>query len=200
MTDYTWPSTVKPTTSSLAWMDNTKVFVSPLSGTVRTESLPGGRWSLSLTVTGLDNQEVNKIHTIEAFLFRLNGAEHRAVIPDPAYRRAGPGGGTPIVNGASQVGLTLSTSGWTPSITVLRAGDRIGVSNQMIPVVADVTANGSGVATISLAHPIRIAPTNGSAVEINAPTARYILTNKVSAASKPGTSKIIQVDFEEAIP
>lgn len=202
MTDYTWPSGIVPSSAALTWKDNTAVFVSPLSGTVRTENQSGGRWFLSLTIQNLKNATVvsNPIHELEAFLFKLNGVEHRAVIQDFAYVRSGPGGGTPLVNGASQTGLSLITDGWSNSTTVLYAGDRIGISGQMIPITADAATNGSGQVTLSLAHPILVAPSTNAAIEISNPTARYILSNNVSFASQPGIFKTILAEFEEAIP
>ena len=166
MTDYTWPATVIPNSAALTWMDNTVTFVSPLSGTTRTESRPGGRWALSMTLANLkaQDQASDPLRLIEAYLFKLNGREHRAVIQDFGYQRSGPGGGTPRVNGASQTGLSLNTDGWTASTTVLYAGDRIGVSNQIIPVTADVTSNVAGLATISLAHPVRTAPADSALI------------------------------------
>ena len=201
MTDYTWPATVTPTSSSLAWLDNTVIFQSPLSGTTRTESRPGGRWRISITVQNLKNitGADTDLKLIEAFLFKLNGAEHRAVITDSGYDRNGPGGGTPLVKGPDQTGLTLSSNGWTPVTTVLYAGDRIGVSGQMIPVVADVVSSGTGFVTMQLAHPIRTAPADASAIEIDNPTARFILANKPSFASVPGVFKTVLVEFEEDI-
>jgi len=183
-------------------MDNTRSFVSPLSGTTRTESLPGGKWAMSITVQNLKTNPVisNPLQELEAFLFRLNGKEHRAVINDFGYARTGPGGGSPVVVGGSQTGLSLDTGGWTADTTVLYAGDRIGVSSQMIPVVADVTSDNLGLATISLAHPIRTAPTHGVAIEIDAPTATYILSTKASFSMAPGIFKTVLVEFEEAIP
>ena len=145
-------------------------------------------------------QVSDPLRLAEAFLFRLNGKEHRAVIKDFDYERSGPGGGDPRVDGSSQTGLTIDTFGWPYSTTVLYAGDRIGVSGQMIPVVEDVTSNASGLATLNLAHPIRTAPTNLSQIEIDNPTARYILTNQVSLAAQPGIFKTIMVEFEESIP
>lgn len=195
MTDYTWPASVKPASSSLAWLDNTAVFQSPLSGTTRTLSRPGGRWRLTLTIQNLRDEPA-----VEAFAFRLNGAEHRAVVPDFAYSRKGSGGGTPRVMGASQTGLSLITDGWPVSSTVLLAGDRIGVSGQMLVVAEDATTDGSGVVTLSLANPIRTAPADNALLEIDAPTTRYILTNQASFASVPGVFKTILFEFEEAIP
>lgn len=157
---------------------------------------------MSLTIQNLKNNSVisNPLQEIEAYLFKLNGAEHRAVIKDFSYSRSGPGGGTPVVNGASQTGLTLATSGWPNSTTVLYAGDRIGISNQMIPITTDATTNGSGQVTLALAHPIRTAPSNGASVEIDNPTARYILINKASFSAVPGIFKTVLAEFEESIP
>jgi hypothetical protein len=137
---------------------------------------------------------------LESYLFRLNGAEHRAVVKDFAYERAGPGGGDPRIDGGGQTGLALDTYGWPNSTTVLYAGDRIGVSDQMIPVVSDVTSDAGGFATIALANPIRSAPDSASTIEIDNPTARYILANKSSFASAPGIFKTTLVEFEESIP
>jgi hypothetical protein len=195
VTDYTWPASVSPASASLTWVDNTAVFPSPLSGTVRTESRPGGRWAMSLTV-----QNLRDVPVIEAFLFRLNGAEHRAIIRDFAYKRQGAGGGSPVVAGAGQTGYTLATSGWPNSTLVLKAGDRIGVAGQMITVAEDATSNGSGNVTLQLAQELRTAPANGAAIEIDNPTARYILTNQASFASVPGVFKTVLCEFEEAIP
>jgi len=202
VTDYTWPSAVIPSSCALSWLDNTVVFKSPLSGSTRTESRAGGRWRQSITVQGLTNksQSANPLHLLEGFLFRLNGAENRAVIKDFAYSRSGPGGGTPLVRGASQTGLVLITDGWPVSTTVLYAGDRIGISNQMIPLAANATTDGTGIVSLSLAHPIRTAPANNASIEIDAPNARYILTHKASFSSKPATVKTVLIEFEEAIP
>ena len=195
MTDYVWPADVVPSSAAITWVDNTKVFVSPLSGTIRTETRPGGRWAQSLTV-----QNLKDVPAIEAFLFRLNGAEHRAIIRDFAYQRHGDGGGTPRVNGAGQTGLSLITDGWPNNTTVLVAGDRIGISGQMIPVVTNATTNASGQVTLSLAHPIRNAPAENALIEIDNPTARYVLTNQASFSSVPGVFKTVLVEFEESIP
>ncbi len=197
MTDYSWPSSITPATDNLTWLDNTVVFRSKLGGTIRTESRPGGRWFLSLAME-LENSV--DLGLLEAFLFRLNGAENRAVIKDFSYARNGPGGGSPLVNGASQTGKSLITDGWTPSTKVLYAGDRIGISNQMIPLASDATSNASGQVTLSLTHSIRTAPANNAAIEISNPTARYILVNKASFAASPGVDKVVLAEFEEAIP
>lgn len=202
MVDYTWPSTLCPKTSSLSWHDNTVPFESPLSGQLRTESRPGSKWNISMVFDAQKNkaQIANPLQILEAFCLRLNGKEHRTIMGDPAYERSGPGGGTPVVAGAGQTGLTLNTSGWPNSTVVLYAGDRIGVSNQILTVIDDVTSSPSGLATLVVHSNIRIAPSDLAAIEIDNPVARWVLMNKFSLAARPGIYKTVMLEFEEAIP
>jgi hypothetical protein len=84
----------------------------------------------------------------------------------------GAQGGTPILNAAGQTSTggnnsngSITTSGWTASTTVLKLGDKFTLANvfsihpqtrvstgdlQQFTVLADVTSNGSGVATITM--------------------------------------------------
>ena len=147
MTTYTWPANIYPSTSTLQWMDNSARFVSPLSGATRTVNRPGGRWRLTMSFQA---RKPATAQTLEAFLFRLEGATHRAVIPDFAYERQGTGGGveaspvyTPVVDGAGQTGRTLLTTGWAPGEVVLKAGDRVTVNGQMLVLAEDCTSSGT---------------------------------------------------------
>lgn len=204
-TIYDWPTGVYPSTFSLSWSDNTIKFVSPLSGQTRTETRPGGRWMATLTVGGLHNTDqanVKSVHTIEAFLYKLNGAANRVRLPDFSYERLGPGGGTGRVNGANQTGLSLVTDGWPTgtTTTVLYAGDRFTLDEQMLICAADVTSDTGGNATITLAHPIRTPTTDNDILDHTSPTAVYFLRNKVGFAARPGMSKSVLIELEEALP
>lgn len=203
MTDYNWPSGIVPSTSALTWLDNTAEFRSPLSGTTRTESRPGGRWALTITITNKKYKEgigKDPLAGLEAFIFMLNGKQHRAVIPDHAYRRSGPGGGAPKVKGGGmQTGLSLSTYGWPANTTVLYAGDRVGVSGQMIPLSEDATTDSSGECILKFAHALRNGAYGNTPIEIKAPTARFILQNKAGLDSRPGIFKGVMLEFEEDV-
>jgi hypothetical protein len=204
MTDYTFPTTLAPSSTSLAWLDNTASFVSPLSGTTRTESRPGGRWSLTMTfqnrknLTGADDP----LHELEAYIFKLNGAQNRAIIPDFGYLQSGDAanaaGLEPRVDGSAQTGLSLNTRNWLVGSKLL-AGDRITILNKMYVVAADATADGSGDMAITLAHPIITAAADGIQIYYGTVTARYILKNNASLAATPGIFKTILVEFEEAL-
>jgi hypothetical protein len=72
--------------------------------------------------------------------------------------RNGTGGpGSPLVNGAGQLGSNLVTDGWPPSTSnLLRDGDIIKVAGikHVLDVCGDVSSNGSGQATIPINPPI----------------------------------------------
>ena len=85
----------------------------------------------------------------------------------------GVGGGTPLVNGASQTGSSISTDGWPTTTTdVVKAGDfiRFAGMNRSFEVTADASSDGGGVAVISINPSIFAgdSPTNGNAVTIAA--------------------------------
>lgn len=204
MTDYNWPTNFVPTSSALTWHDNSIAFISPLSGQVRTESRPGGRWKLQLTLEAWKNETDPasgrvSVHELEAFLYKLNGTEHRAVIPDHSYARLGTGTGG-LVNGAGQTGKSIITDNWPTGTKIFYAGDRFTLDGQMHVITADVTTDGSGNATLPLAHPHRTATTNNAGLNVGYPTARYYLTNKVGFSNAPGVFKSVMLEFEEAIP
>lgn len=83
----------------------------------------------------------------------------------------GAHGGTPLVNGAAQVGTSLITDGWTASTLVLKAGDvftlagvnsvnpqsraSTGVLQQFV-ATADGTSSGTGTLTVSISPAITI--------------------------------------------
>lgn len=196
MTTYVWDSTIYPSASSLTWLDNSARFESALSGATRTVNRPGGRWRLSMTFNVRKPAEAQKI---EAFLWRLNGGTHRAQIKDFSYERQGTGAGTPLVKGASQTGYSLLTDGWSNSQTVLKAGDRVTVNNQMLLIATDATSDGSGNCTLTLAHPLRSSPADNASIEKASPYAIYILAETVESAAVPGVFKTIEAVFEEAV-
>ena len=222
MTTYTWPSSLIPNSSALQWMDNSARFVSPLSGATRTVSRPGGRWRLSMTFSNLTRTQAQ---LLEAFLWRLDGSAHRAVIPDHAYRRQATATGTPVVSGGSQTGRVLLTSGWTAGQTVMKAGDRFSVGYEMYVVASDAVASDgtqvltdedgvtlydesspqapiyveAGAVQLYLTAPLRSSPANGASLEVTTPVAKYMLADRVEVAAVPGVFKSLQVVFEEAV-
>ncbi len=110
------------------------------------------------------------------FVALLNNYWNRATSLDVAHQSflttLGAGGGTPLVNGASQTGASIVTNGWPNDTLVLKAGDVVQFAGVTLvyDVTADVTSDGSGNATIPISPNIFSggSPTNGGAVTITA--------------------------------
>lgn len=117
-------------------------------------------------------------------------------------------GGNPVVSGANQSGTSIATSGWPNSTLVLKAGDVVqftGVNGvnpvsfrdfgalRGFAVTADVTSDGSGLATLPLAVPINAStedatqtvmalPANGATIRVyNVPSAGFANITGVSS-------------------
>lgn len=200
MTDFTWPSTIIPSSSDWRLISNTAAFASPLNGTTRTLSRGGDRWACTLTfnVMTQDNSAV-----LRAFLANLRGQTHRVVLPDHAYKKRGIQTAAILVNGGSQTGSTLVCDGASAGITnALRAADLIQVGNYLHMVTADANSDGSGNLTLSIVPPLRASPADNATVSVGTPTARFLLTgNTVGWSNRPGgwprTIQSYSVDFIE---
>ena len=95
------------------------------------------------------------------------------------------------VNGAGQLGLTLSLAGLRPSQTNLLAGHIISVvlateESQPIVLGADLVANGSGIGTATLTTPLRRSPANGAVVELQFPTCTMRMRDPLAWEANPG--------------
>jgi hypothetical protein len=92
----------------------------------------------------------------------------------------GAGGGTPLVNGASQTGASLITDGWTVSTAILKDGDIITIADvydinprtyesngylKQFVVTADVSSDAGGDATLAISPAI---VTSGARRNVNA--------------------------------
>lgn len=199
MATITYPNTTiftKPQAFEFGLRFNTMVHTSPLTGYVQTVGLTGARWTAQITYTG---QTPANAATIEAFIVSLKGQQNRLALYNLARPTVnGTGNGTPLVNGASQVGEGIITDGWAASETVLKAGDMIGIGGELKMVTADVTTNGSGEATISFEPAIRTSPADNSAIDITAPTTLFILTeNEIRSRRSQALYEPLTIDLVE---
>ncbi len=123
------------------------------------------RWG-PLSVRNADHQ---------ALMSRINYMWNRGIIdtvthplvPGSGITPNGVGGGTPLVDGASQTGGSIITDGWSVSITnVVRAGDvlKFAGDNIVYEVRDDASSNGSGQATINITPNLRVSPANDAVI------------------------------------
>ena len=173
MTTLSMPSTPGFVRSRFGLVANTQQFVSPLNRSAQTLELTGSRWRGDYTLPPMKRTQAAAWH---AFLVQLRGASGRFYAGDPDGKTArGTATGTPLVDGASQTGISLITDGWTINITgILKAGDyiayNVGSARQLHILTADANSNGSGQSTLAIEPPIRTSPANNEPIIVSSPT------------------------------
>jgi hypothetical protein len=191
MTVYVYPD-IRPSSQVWRMESNTAIFRSPLNNSISTQDRDGEAWLVQIAYADIEG---DRRADLLAFLFRLNGSQHRFRMHDFSYARRGAGGGTPLVNGAGQTGKSLVVDGGPASQTDwLKAGDQIEVGSLLHSVDADVNTDGGGNATILVSPRIFIAPNNNDAVEIDKPRNSFALNvNTIQVSTRSPT--ISQIAF-----
>lgn len=185
MTIYYWPD---GTTDSAFAVDSavpgvrtlSDESVSPLNGDIQTTTLPGSRWTWTVS---MPEQTLAERRRLWAFLVRLNGREHRVALWDPS--RSVPLGTIPTtgvtVNAAAAAFAQTVTLATGVAGCTIKAGDwfNLGpaVTDQTVMCVADATADASGLLTVEFRNPLRVAVAAGTAVVLSKPKALYVLAD-----------------------
>lgn len=152
------------------------------SGVAQVTSFPSRLWTMRLEIV----LQVASVTAWDYAIQQLSDLANYFVYGPPTY--SGPStsyaGASPVVNGADQLGLTLAVDGMTPSAAILLEGDFLSfdvtsaggnTNRQLNRCTANVTANGSGQASIPLMLPIRQSPADNATVNIATPTAFFSL-------------------------
>jgi len=200
VTTYTFPSIV-PATNTFELISNTRTFQSPLTNAVQTVGRKGSLWKISMqfnNLTGADRA------TMQAFLAKLNGQQHRFYVQDHGYRRRGtaPNSADPLyVSGGGQTGSTLNAAGATQSRALyLMAGDYIGFNNELHIVTEDCSSSSLGTITIPIAPPIRKPTDSLDPIDYNYPVLGvFMLTSSASWDTSPGLVSNFTVEAIEDV-
>lgn len=159
---------------------------SPFTYASQAQASAGQMWQADVTLPPMKRTDAE---AWVAWLVSLRGSFGTFLMGDPiGATPRGAGGGTPLVNGSSQTGQDLNIDGCTPDITGwLKAGDYVQLgsagSATLHKVLADVSTNGSGEATLTLWPHIRTAPSDNAAVTISNTVGRWRLASSESSWS-----------------
>jgi hypothetical protein len=163
---------------SIGFVQNQRISKSSLNGATQTTTLPGARLRLLST---FPLQSYDARASLEGFLARLSGMEHRMSFYDlarPVPRGTCNLSGVTVSSLAAQFATSIVLTGCGASKTLL-AGDWFKVTTstgaQVLQVVADATANGSGVMTVEFRAMLRGSVAAASAVTLDKPTALYVM-------------------------
>lgn len=159
----TFPSTPLP--SNVGLQSKTQNFISvSQSGRRNVRQTGAHRWTMSISFSNMSRQEFMPVY---AFLMDQDGQFETFdfVIPDLQTPR-GTAGGTPLVNGASQVGKSIQTDGWNLSESVLLRGDifKFTGHNKVYMCTQDVVSDGGGLATVNFAPALVESPVDDEAL------------------------------------
>lgn len=174
-----FPTIRLPAEVSWRLRGRTQMHTSPFDGSVQTLVLPGAAWEATLSWPALEQDDAR---ALEAFLASMLGAAGRFFYGPPHAPRRATGSGTITINGAGQSGATLSVAGFGASAQAFLAGDWLSYEDttgrrRLHQATGNVTANGSGVASVPIAPPIRRSGASGAAVNITSPTGVFRLAS-----------------------
>lgn len=152
--------------------------MSPFTYQQQAQVHEGQMWSAEFTIAQLFTPDGENLL---AMLLALNGRQGTFYLSDPtSFFPRGTPTGTPVVNGASQTGQTLTTRGWgNSSPKVLKRGDYIqlgsGTTQRIYRVLQDVDSGATGLATIDIWPRLRESPSDGEALVLTYPAGVFRL-------------------------
>jgi hypothetical protein len=143
-----------------------------LTNLPQTQSFGGEHWTATLYFNvGIDDR-----NELTGFLTRLNGGEHRVLLPVYKAQQRGDLSGTPLVNGSSQKGTSLAINGAGASKTPwIAQGDWFSVGNELKMATADANSDGSGLVTVNFRPRLHTSPASGAAITVSGVTAKFML-------------------------
>lgn len=175
MTLYAFPASI-PSQTVWSWMSDQRQLPSFLGGSLQRVDFNGGRWSVEMTLPPLTGDDSRLFRN---WLLKMSEPDGWGQVIDHSYTRAGAGGGSLLIKGASQTGKTLAMDGATVSVTdYLKAGDRLGLADgQVVEVANDVNSDASGNVTVTLVKPLIASPADNSAVESDNPAIVCVISD-----------------------
>jgi len=171
--------------------DYTLRAISESTGSQQTRLLAPPR--LALHMSSADPLSLADGAEWEVLIFQLRGGVNHLACHDigkPAPR--GTMRGTLTLNATAAAGATslVITGGAGQASTTLLKGDWLqlgsGLTSQLVKVMADATANGSGVITVTIEPPLRIQYASSTAVTWDKPVAHFKRMGGANWGHMPG--------------
>lgn len=155
-----------PVPASIEWDPQEVVAVSrsPFTGQTQTYDWQNSWWEAQVSFKPMGRYGFD---LWSAFLAECRGQKNAFQLGDPKARLPkGAAAGVPLVSGAGQTGYSLETRGWKPSvISTLLPGDFIQIGFRIYKVLAAVSSDESGDATLSIWPNLRDQPADGAAIQ-----------------------------------
>lgn len=149
---------------------------SPWTASQQVQLNQGQMWTISIDLPPMGEGDARNWLSQ---LLALRGQYGTFLYGNPKMKTPrGNWGSAPVVNGAGQTGQELAVGG-LPANAIIRAGDFFqigsGSTARLYTITQDVTANGSGQATLDIWPRLRTATTDGAAVVASSPVGVFRL-------------------------
>ena len=165
---------------TLRAVNQTSTTMSPFTYKQQIYNHTGQRWEAECQIPPLKRDDAEEWI---AWLLSMKGQGGTFLLGDPLGATArGTLGGTPVVNGAAQIGASLNIDGCTVSVTNwLKAGDYIQLGSAstatLHKILQNVNTNASGQATLDIWPSMRTAPADGSTIVTSNAVGRFRLNS-----------------------
>lgn len=143
---------------------------SKYTGKTQVVTFPFALWVFEATVIPMDGADAGEWRS---FLTELEGQKNTFRLPVPGH--PGPLTGYSGPQGTASVAAavrakSISTSGWSANVSLLRRGDYFTVNDELKMCTSNVSTNGSGQALITFEPALRKPVTVGTLVQVYNPT------------------------------
>lgn len=156
---------------------------SPFGFSPQVYDWSAARWTASMAWGEMGRSDADDVI---GFLVALRGPVGSFLLGDPlrATQKGTWQGQSPLVNGASQTGLTLAIDGLTPTTTTALKGDLFqlgsGSTARLYMVTSSATANGSGqINALDIWPPLRGSPADNAPLTLSSPVGLFMLASNV---------------------
>jgi hypothetical protein len=180
----TMPTNVNFKTSNWSLLSTVAQTISPFTYAQTVHEFEGSVWQATLTLPPLNREQASEW---QAFLTQLHGTKGTFLMGDPdAKTPRGAITNTIAVNGAHTVGaFDVVIDGADTSETIFKKGDFVQFNSagtsQLHMIVADITSDGSGNATLQIEPKLKVALSDDATITYSSPKGVFRLqSNEIS--------------------
>ena len=192
------PSTPKESRTTWDIQGTSVVSASPFTFKSQVLEYSADRWIAEVSIDPLTRAQAAPWM---AFLAKLKGRVGTFRWgPELLKTAQGTVAGTPLVKGGSQTGNSLDTDGWTAGSAILKAGDFIQIDNSFYQILTDVSANGSGEATLDVRPRLRTHADNATIITASPKCLLRLSDDQIRVVEAP-QDRLFSIGFsaEEAL-
>ncbi len=160
---------------------------------------PGAAWVGNVELVPMQGSTA---HEWAAFINRLAGKSGSFLMapPDRTTPEGTQTADFTVASSASLRATSISASGMVAAAT-LKSGDRIEIGNIIYEQVVDVTADGGGLATLTIEPPLKVALVGSETIQTTSMLGEFrLMSNEVKSKHESNGTYSLSFAFREVLP